>query len=206
MESPSGDALIPALNRPNQAYVLHLDSVFTEHEIDYINTYLKSYEHKPGLVGESGEGEDKARVRIADVKWIDYEGARWIYDKVWMAISKANEICWNFDIMPSTPRLGNKLQYTRYTAESGGHYDWHIDMGTTNQWLRKLTFTIQMSDPSQYEGGELQVSTSCESKYYGRKKKGSMTIFPSFLQHRVTPVTKGVRFSMVGWIGGPRWR
>ena len=198
--------MIPGRNDPDQAYVLYLDNVFTEHEIDYINNYLKAFPPEKGRVGEAGEGVTKESVRVADVRWIDYRNCRWIYAKIWSAVQSANESCWDFDIMPSTPGLGNNVQYTQYTANSGGHYDWHMDMGTATQWLRKLTFTIQMSKPSEYEGGELWISTSTKHTFKAKKRKGSMTIFPSFLQHRVGRVTKGTRLSMVGWIGGPRWR
>ena len=99
------------------------------------------------------------------------------------------------------------MQYTEYYANDGGHYDWHLDVGQCTTWHRKLSWSIQMSDPKVYEGGDLRiVGGSDKHSFQSDTQKGSMTVFPSFLQHKVFPVTKGARRALVGWVYGPAWR
>jgi len=86
----------------------------------------------------------------------------------------------------------------------GGHYDWHIDVGNKVP-NRKLSFTIQLSDSSEYEGGDIEFLNTTVKKEHLRKK-GVAIIFPSFLPHRITPVTKGVRHAIVGWIHGETFK
>ncbi|MBP9066730.1 MAG: 2OG-Fe(II) oxygenase, partial [Candidatus Microthrix sp.] len=82
-----------------------------------------------------------------------------------------------------------------------GHYGWHPDAATTSP-LRKLTFTLQLSEADSYEGGDLEVQGFGPTN----REVGSMTIFPSFFWHRVTPVTAGERLALVGWMHGPSFR
>jgi PKHD-type hydroxylase len=92
------------------------------------------------------------------------------------------------------------IQFTAYD-EQGSHYDWHMDCGEGNLSRRKLSMTIQLSDPEGYSGGNLEL-------LYGRhpvtveRKRGTLVAFPSYTLHRVTPVTAGVRYSLVLWISG----
>jgi PKHD-type hydroxylase len=96
-------------------------------------------------------------------------------------------------------------QVSKYRSENKGHYDWHIDshppIGNTQ---RKLSISILLSDPSEFEGGELQFKGMEDRKIL--TKQGSIVVFPSFVEHRVTPVTKGVRYSAVTWASGPAFR
>ena len=85
-------------------------------------------------------------------------------------------------------------------SEDEGYYDWHVDMGP-GKANRKLSLVCQLSDPSEYEGGELQIHTG--QIHTVEKKKGLVVIFPSYLLHCVTPVTSGKRQTLVLWIEGP---
>lgn len=93
-----------------------------------------------------------------------------------------------------------KIQYAEY-PEGHGHYDWHLDIGPKANF-RKLSLVIQLSDPESYEGGELQIMKS-KTIDVAPRKRGAIVVFPSFILHRVTPVTKGVRKSLAIWISGP---
>ena len=96
-------------------------------------------------------------------------------------------------------------QLSRYKSENKGHYDWHIDAAKPeNGAQRKLSISILLSDPSEFEGGELQFKGIEDKKIL--TKQGSIVVFPSFIEHRVTPVTKGVRYSAVTWASGPSFR
>jgi len=91
----------------------------------------------------------------------------------------------------------------RYSDERKDHYVWHTDT-ISGDMVRKLSFSIQLTDPLDYEGGDLEFMP--EIKDNKIKLQGHMTIFPSFLTHRVSPVTKGTRHAIVGWIYGPEFR
>jgi PKHD-type hydroxylase len=97
------------------------------------------------------------------------------------------------------------LQYTIYNK--GQFYEKHIDMTNVTQGVgvRKLSFSVQLTDPKEYEGGDLVLFTGPEV-WTAPKELGCVTFFPSYLLHEVTPVTKGERRSLVGWVTGPKWK
>ena len=101
-----------------------------------------------------------------------------------------------------------EIQYTEYHASEGGKYDWHHDVhwegdGPTD---RKLSLTVQLSDPADYEGGNFEFAACEQLPPHYAKQRGTVVVFPSYLSHRVSPVTSGVRKSLVAWFHGPRWR
>lgn len=96
------------------------------------------------------------------------------------------------------------LQFGEYT--DGGFYDWHHDINWENdtKYDRKLSIVIQLSDSNNYEGGDFEFREIEKPSAF--KIQGSILVFPSYLMHRVSPVTSGVRHSLVGWMEGPRWK
>ena len=148
--------------------------------------------------------------RNSDVTWIDDV---WVYKEIQPYIHKANKNAgWNFQWDRS-----EACQFTKY--KHGQYYDWHCDSwdkpynkpNTKNHGkIRKLSVTCQLTDGSEYEGGELEFDfrnydphMRDESKHLRKAKeilpKGSIIVFPSFVWHRVKPVTKGTRYSLVLW-------
>jgi PKHD-type hydroxylase len=98
------------------------------------------------------------------------------------------------------------LQLTRYRAEALGHYGWHSDRGGTGlAQYRKLTVVVQLSVPESYEGGDLQLNVTGHAETMPRTR-GAAIAFPSYVLHRVTPVTFGARHSLVTWVHGPSFR
>lgn len=99
-----------------------------------------------------------------------------------------------------------EIQFTEYHASEGGKYDWHHDVNWSSNfpWDRKLSLTIQLSDPSDYEGGQFEFM-EVEGVPEIARQGGSVLVFPSYLKHRVLPVTRGTRRSLVAWFSGPRW-
>ena len=83
-------------------------------------------------------------------------------------------------------------------------YGWHQDFG--GLLSRKLSLVMQLSDPEEYEGGELQIMVGGEKPISINKQKGLVVVFPSWAVHQVTPVTKGLRQSLVAWVSGPNFR
>lgn len=98
------------------------------------------------------------------------------------------------------------LQYSVYNSSNLGHYDVHTDsyLRNTSGFIRKVSFSILLDDPEEFEGGDLLLHTTSEP-FKVNMKKGDMFLFPSFMPHSVSPVTQGVRRSLVGWVCGPNF-
>lgn len=115
-------------------------------------------------------------------------------------IFEANEMMWKMNIT----HMREEIQYTEYYDNNSGGYEWHMDCGKGIQNQRKISVTVQLSDPDEYEGGDLEFNIGKEIT--APRGKGNVVIFPSFFLHRVTPVTKGTRKSFVLWVGGEPYR
>jgi len=168
---------------------------------------------KSAIVGEttnSSSGIVENSIRKSKTGFIDsasYEHRDlwgFVQGKLWNFINAANRSNFAFDV--------NYLDSVQYTIYEGGgdHYDWHIDtfIETPNAYHRKLSITVQLSDGSEYEGGDFELNdgtgNSCDRD--SLRKKGSILIFPSFLLHRVTPVVRGTRRTLVAWVEGKHFR
>jgi PKHD-type hydroxylase len=147
-----------------------------------------------GTVQQTG---DTAGYRDSGVSWITYgPGTAWLFRKLKPILVEANRKCFEFELTGFT----EPLQFTEYG--SAQHYDWHMDLGKDDLSIRKLSFVVQLTDPAEYDGGALQLSIGPRPQDMPRGL-GALTVFPAFVMHRVTPVTRGLRRSLVGWIGGP---
>ena len=137
--------------------------------------------------------------RRTDVVWQDSMQPLGCIAKAY--INTANQFAgWDYHLT-----VQQDTQLGRYKSKNKGHYDWHIDSFTPKDGVqRKLSISILLSDPSEVEGGELQFKGIEDRKIL--TKQGSIVVFPSFIEHRVTPVTKGVRYSAVTWALGPSFR
>lgn len=143
----------------------------------------------------------KLDIRDSKIAFIDFDQSQydWMYEKILPAFASANEKYFKFDIFG----FQESFQFAEYNAPCG-HYDDHTDKLLKGN-VRKLTLVIQLSDPRDYEGGELQLMLGGEP-FTVPKKQGSMIIFPSYILHRVTPTTKGTRHTLVGWSTGAPFR
>lgn len=119
---------------------------------------------------------------------------------------EANREFFGFDIFPTTW----DLQFTEYHANNNGKYDWHHDVWWTSPRYhdRKLSMILQLTDRNSYTGGnfEFDLPEINNNELEPFKTQGSILIFPSFFRHRVTPVTGGIRYSLVTWVEGPKFR
>lgn len=107
---------------------------------------------------------------------------------------------WNYTLTEQ-----ESTQLGRYRGEDQGYYDWHKDtFAPVNGIQRKLTCVILLNDPSEFEGGVLQFKGMEDTTVL--KKRGSIVVFPAFIEHRVTPVTQGVRYTAVTWAYGPAFK
>jgi PKHD-type hydroxylase len=130
----------------------------------------------------------------------DFQSTQIIYEKLYDAVMKINSNHFKYSICYIEP-----LQYSVYKEEVAGFYNVHCDshLRNTSGFIRKISFSILLNDPSEFEGGQLLFHIEKEPIEAKLEKKGDMVLFPSFIPHSVTPVTKGVRKTLVGWICGP---
>jgi len=114
----------------------------------------------------------------------------WLFAKLNLAVNQLNR-AYQYDLKG----LFDGIQIASYSR--GGKYDWHMDLGPAKNSSRKLSLSVQLSENDSYKGGNLEFANIPEK---ADREISSLIAFPSFLQHRVTPVTRGVRHSLVAWI------
>jgi PKHD-type hydroxylase len=172
---------------------------FTSEEVDKIK---KSCGLIPEQKATVMTAENLEEHRQSEIRWVPQNDKfDWIYQKLGEMTWEANSNMWGFDLHT----MDEMIQYTIY-REGAGYYNYHLDIG--DQWpysTRKVSITVQLSDESEYEGGEFEILSGTNPQTLP-KGKGVVLAFPSYLLHRVTPVTKGVRESLVLWIGGNNYR
>lgn len=149
---------------------------------------------KPGLVNNDNVAD--TTIRKSSVSWINpAEDSKWVYERCSQIICSLNQQFFGFDIFG----MMEDMQFTQYEAP-GERYGKHIDM-VKDGTPRKLSFVMQLTDPKEYDGGELILHLS-ETPTVMPRKQGYITVFPSFVLHEVTPVTRGTRHSLVSWVSG----
>src|ERR1051325_3669408 len=173
--------------------------LFSEEEVEKIRALWDPELTKTAQVNKAGEAIARNDLRKSELMWIKPGANDWIYDKLAQACMQANTNRYKFEVLG----FQTELQLANY--EGQGFFDWHMDFGAGDISNRKLSITVQLSDASEYEGGELQFMIN-QNVITAPKDKGTAIIFPSFALHRVTPVTKGSRKSILGWIAGPPYR
>jgi PKHD-type hydroxylase len=183
----------------------HWISYFTDKEVDSLCKAIeKEYTLTEGSMGSSNEEID-FRFRSTSLTFVDKQAIPKVWKKVEELVYLANRSAFNFDITKI-----ESCQYGVYKASNKGKYNWHMDtfLPGVGTFDRKISIVVQLTDPSEYEGGDLEfkgISLTDEVKN-NFKNKGSVVAFPSFCIHRVTEVTKGVRKSLVFWVEGPAFR
>ena len=150
--------------------------------------------------GKKDGGVIDTKTRTSHISWIPFSKMPEMYKDIEKTMKATNGNHFGFDGMQIT----EQAQYTEYP--SGGFYDWHMDSDvnfTHEPTVRKISMTCLLSHESEFEGGELQLEKE-ENKV--KLVQGQAVFFASFLLHRVAPVTRGVRKSLVMWFGGPPLR
>jgi len=164
-----------------------------------------------------GEGkvarDPKGTIRKSEVGWFPRtEENDWLLDPLRGLVDQANEELWHWNV--------DQVQSVQYTTYGEGeYYGWHTDQHAKpyddKRWpgkMRKLSVTVQLSDGDDYEGGDFEVEVPQRTPDRAAERikvvdelrpRGSVLVFPAFLFHRVTPVTRGVRHSLVAWYLGP---
>tara|TARA_B110000858_G_scaffold77830_1_gene90255 strand:- start:1745 stop:2356 length:612 start_codon:yes stop_codon:yes gene_type:complete len=183
----------------------HIKNGLSLHEIENLTKYTENnFEFKKGRTGVAEYGNDDSESsNNRDIAYINPDNHnKWLYDKLSIHTMAANDLYYNFDIDAVT----DAIHYVIY-PEDGGHLNWHMDIGAMGVNRRKLAMTVQLSDPSEYEGGDFQIWMGGSSGFVTLpREQGDIIIFPTFLMHRVTPITKGERRCLVFWSGGRPFR
>ena len=179
------------------------DNAFTNEELDSIVEYCDAIGTETGTTFGATKKEEYEQHRVSNVKFHDRNNeTAWIFDRINYVIQAGNEQFYNFHLNGYS-----QFQYTTYDSE--GRYDWHMDIALGDKFdnysePRKLSFTLLLND--DFEGGEFQFNKGKEEDATTVElKKGKIVMFPSFMIHRVTPVTKGIRKSLVVWVMGPKF-
>ena len=157
---------------------------------------------------------DDVIARASDVAWIsDISGNAWVFQPLANLIATTNRKFWGWNMSGR-----ETTQYTRYGE--GQFCDWHMDARKKpypedGQWgglARKISISVNLSDPADYEGGDFEIEETTPTPLRsdrrlqtleGLRERGSAIVFPAHMHHRVTPVTRGMRRSLVDWFLGP---
>lgn len=181
----------------------YINGYFTPDECDFIISQAEKITAFDGVIGDTGAIDNQWRrstIRpiLKDQNW------QYLFDKVDQAVANINREWFNiaYDFLPG-------IQFASYNESNQGCYKRHQDvflMSPTNTH-RKLSFTVQLSDPTTYQGGELKfLDVAVHPNEENMRVRGTICVFPSIIFHEVTSVTKGIRHSLAGWYEGPRWR
>jgi PKHD-type hydroxylase len=197
-------------NYPNSSWALKVDSLerwafidnlFTQEECDKIIDIGTSHNLTIATVGSKQLGKSvvNSDIRKSQVVFLKpTSNMTWVYTRITDAINSLNDQYFKFDLWG----IAEGLQFTEYKAPDG-NYEAHTDR-VYGSIVRKLSFVIQLSDPSTYEGGNFEIIDGKDPEILPRKR-GAIFAFPSYTLHRVTPVTKNVRYSLVGWVTGKQF-
>lgn len=177
-----------------------VERFFSPEEVEKIIDLEELQNFNKGKVGNN-EGQLDSKVRDSDISWLSRtRESEWLFFKFHDLVGEVNHDCFMYDIDGF-----ESFQYTRYKKSQ--HYSWHFDAFTQyTTWERKISAVIVLTEPNKYEGGELQVVTNgnIEQPMTFKPPAGSVVFFASWMPHRVAPVQKGVRKSLVAWIMGRR--
>ncbi len=188
------------------------DGLFTEEELDKVKEYCHSLELVTGTtVGKDGKMDENNDARKSDIAWANpNDESMWIFERLAWVTEKINDRFYEFNLNGF-----GSFQYTVYDGEKNQKYDYHMDtiLGTEKPVdmaeTRKLSMSLILSDPADYEGGEFYIQSGSpeqEKLLKMEQLKGRILAFPSFMIHGVAPVTKGIRESVVVWVEGPKFK
>lgn len=185
LQPPTNDAV---------AYPQVISGFLSPDECDQIIEFSKSLQTSESRITSEGKDSD---YRKSDVSWLfPYPETEWVFDHIERAIKDANKT-FKFELFG----FFQGAQVASYGKD--GHYNWHSDVGPDRSSHRKLSISILLNKPEDYTGGELEFKSV---KGDVPREQGTAIIFPSFLVHRVAPITSGTRYSLVSWISGPPFR
>jgi PKHD-type hydroxylase len=194
------------MNLKNNYFILEeaVTNRFCDHVIEY-GKYLKeqvatTWGYNPDTLSDY-DRQELEKTRKSKITWMS---DNWMYRQIQPLIHQVNALAgWNFQWS-----MTESFQFTKYEGNQKQHYDWHTDSGDAddNGLTRKISASLILANDDEYEGGDFQICipNPNQNKIINikLKQKGTMIFFPSFVWHRVVPVTKGTRYSLVCWSKG----
>ena len=196
----NNDSYVPGYTCINQDNAPQL--MFTEEECNRIIDYYNEAYPNAALIGAGTSDRKDDNIRSAEIVNIPIlKEFRWLTDKISSIVMLTNNYHFKYDIVGIT----HGLQLISYDAKGDipGHYDWHSDVGTNESATRKISLTVQLSDPYKYKGCNLEVWDH-GTLVHAPRDQGTVSLFPSYAPHRVTPIEEGRRYALVIWIHGTR--
>jgi PKHD-type hydroxylase len=176
------------------------DNVFLKEECEKIIKIGKNENLQNAKVGRENNVKIDKKLRKSKITWLNpSKETNWIFEKICFVSKELNQRYFNFDIFGAI----EGIQFTTYQSPSG-NYGKHTD-NSHGSTIRKLSISIQLSDPNSYIGGELCLYNN-ENPIIMPKKQGQVIMFPSYVLHEVKPVTKGERISLVVWLTGKQFK
>jgi PKHD-type hydroxylase len=169
---------------------------------EQVNALIESYDDAsavPAYLGSSGAHRIDVSLRSARIRWMnESDFHQQLLSHLFTLAVVANRNCgWNFELRG----MARRLQLTRYSSSNLDHFDWHMDWGADDLGIRKISLVVHLSEPSRYKGGGLHLMTGRDPVAV-EQQAGTVTVFPSFVLHRATPVVDGERYVLVGWAAG----
>jgi len=196
--------MIPRMPRWQSYVAQTTEPMFSPKQCQMIIDAGHSCAPEQAKVGGGNEGKYDTKKRVTTISWIPFNKMPEMYKQVENQLSIINLNHFGFDGV----RLTEPAQFTEYPKK--GFYDWHMDLNafghTGEHPIRKISMTCLLSDPSEFTGGELMFSDAGGEQKPLDMKQGQAIFFASFLRHKVAPVKKGIRRSMVMWFGGPPFK
>ena len=196
---------IPHRNIANKDELAYWENFFTLEELNILNN-LPEWENtrKARIGGATSLSIYDPSVRETEISWFQpSKETNFFWEKISNVIANVNSEFFGFDLTG----FYESAQLGYYSSETNGFYNWHIDgCGKDRTVPRKLSVSILISDPSEFDGGQLEVKTVSDNPISLEQKRGRAWFFPSYTLHRVSPVTRGVRKSIVLWSGGPAFK
>lgn len=192
--------LDPAQRRLGENPIITVPSVLAP---DQCRKIVELGSRLPTNDGSVGKAEIDHTLRASTIRWIPRDATFInLYETIAGAIFIVNQTFFGFDLATI-----EDLQLTTYVDAAKGFYDWHCDswINPPSDTARKLSLTVQLSDPADYDGGELELWCDRDPTL-APKGQGLGAIFPAPTLHRVRPVIRGCRHSLVAWASGPRFR
>lgn len=175
-------------------------------ECEWIIARAESQPLGQASVGTPTEHRVDPATRCVSMATLDGADCDWLYEHIAKRVSWANDSLFNFDLSG----LIEPVQFLKYTPAQGelpnGHYTWHVDFGEGAMATRKLSLVIQLSPGDAYDGCQFRMYSDRGAQELNYRGQGDAFMFPSWTPHSVAPITRGVRYALVAWIHGPRFR
>ena len=194
--------MVPRMPKWASYVATTIGPMFTPEQCQLIINSGHQQKPEQAKVGGGQSGKYDTKKRVTTISWIPFKQLPQMYRAIENQLSIVNLNHMMFDGV----RLTELAQFTEYPK--GGFYDWHMDLNAFGQTgehpIRKISMTCLLSDPSEFKGGDLAFEDHGNSKV--TLKQGQAVFFASFMRHRVEPVKKGIRRSLVMWFGGPPFK